>query len=283
MIKQATQHFSFHHFARLLVQHRKQAGMYVLFLLVVSFNLCLFLSNLHTPVATPMVNAVQLICFGIMGVVNVWFFYKPAFLAAFAVSNARPAFVGLLFVVIALLLFVYYSLTGNNTLVMAFASSGSFLLPFLVYQAYIAFMHIPAKQYAVWYLPTDTGVTTGAFAANAASAMQVQLGVARRLGDAGFHTFPVTTSGKMKLGKIFERFIEEQAAHGPQAAIETTDKYQRTVGWQFYEQKWAGMYKRNLNPAMSLLENNIRPNARIMVTRICEVPVVQDNAKKISA
>jgi hypothetical protein len=270
MIKQVEQPFSLQDFARLLFQNRKQAGMYVLFFVIVSFNLCVFLpANMHTPAAGRMVNAFQLFCFAVMGVVNVWFFYKPKFLAAFSVSSARLAFICLLFIAIGLLLFIYYYVSGNNGLVMAFASSGAFLLPFLVYQGWTEYMNIPEKEYPVWRLP-ETAVPAGnAMPLPVANTLQVQLTIARRANDVHEHTFPVTTSGKLKLGKIFERFIEEQRIHGQQAAIETADRQQHAFGWQFYEKKWAGMYSRNLNPAMSLLENKIKPDAKITVKRIC--------------
>ncbi|MEO5684337.1 MAG: TssN family type VI secretion system protein [Chitinophagaceae bacterium] len=267
MIKQAEQSFSFYHFGQLLFQNRKKAGLYGLFFVVVSFNLCLFLqANLQTPAAERIINAIQLMCFAAMGIFNVWFFYKRNFLAELSLSGAKLAFICLLFIVIALVLFVYYYVSGNNELVMAFASSGAFLLPFLIYQGWIEFMDIPVKSYPVWYLPAvDAAVRNTAV--SAANSMQVQLKIARRADDMEQHTFPVTTPGKLRLGRMFERFIEDQSEQGSRAVIATTDG-RDPFGWHFYEEKWGGFYNRNLNPTKSLLENNIKTNAKIMVVRI---------------
>ena len=152
---------------------------------------------------------------------------------------------------------------------MAFASSGAFLFPFLIYQGWTEFVNIPKKKYPVWQLPPATTIVS-TMAAPTVNTMQVQVKIARRVNDANENTFPVTVSGKLKLGKVFERFVEEQQVHGEYGAIEIKGKQQEPFGWQFYEERWAGFYSRNLNPAISLLENKIKPNAKITVIRICD-------------
>ncbi len=272
MIKQVEQPFTFPDFARVLFQHRRRAGVYALSFIVLSFNLCLFLqANMHTPAAERTINAIQLACFAVMGMVNVWFFYKRNFLAELALSGARLAFICLLFIVMALVLFIYYYFSGNDGLVMVFASSGAFLFPFLIYQGWMAFMQIPEKTYPVWFIPKE-GDRVGAVVSSARNNMQVQLSVARRLSDDHEYVFPVTTSGKLKLGKIFERFVDDQLIHGPHSAIETGNGPQQVFGWQFFETKWSGLYSRYLNPGKSLLENKIKPNATILVKRIAKEP-----------
>jgi hypothetical protein len=175
MIKQAQQStFSFHDFARLLFQNRKRAGMYGLIFIFISFNLCLFLpANMQSPKAETMVNSVQLFCFAIMGIINVWFFYKRNFLAELFFSGAKLAFILLLFILIAFVLFVYYYVSGNNGLIMAFASSSAFLLPFIIYQGWKEFMSIPAKKFPLWHLP-ETEFNDNPLS-SAVNTMQVQL------------------------------------------------------------------------------------------------------------
>ena len=152
---------------------------------------------------------------------------------------------------------------------MAFASSGAFMLPFLIYQGWIEYMAIPAKDYPVWQLPaTEPGTV---FLLSAVTTMQVQLHICRKANDGYYNTFPLTASGKVRLGKVFERFIiDQQQQQGLSSVIEIQNKQQRAFGWQFYEEKWFGLYSRNLNPARSLVENNIKPNAKIVVVRINE-------------
>src|SRR5450432_2528003 len=105
MIKQPEQSFSFLDFARVLFQNRRRAGMYGLIFIFVSFNLGLFFStNMHSPDHEKIVNAVQLVCFLIMGIINVWYFYKRNFLAELFFSGAKLAFILLLFILIAFVL-----------------------------------------------------------------------------------------------------------------------------------------------------------------------------------
>ena len=267
MIKQAEQSFSFHDFARLLFQNRRRAGMYGLIFIFVSFSLGLFFSaNMHSPNQEKIVNAVQLFCFLIMGVINVWFFYKRNFLAELFFSGAKLAFILLLFILIALVLFIYYYVSENNGLIMAVASSSAFLFPFIVYEGWNEYIKIPAKTYPVWYLPVTE--PDNAISFSAAGAVQVQLKIYRKQKDNNYNLFPVMAPGKIKLAKIFERFITEQNIPGN--IIETRDKNNQTFGWQFYEQKWYGFYNKYLNPARSLAENNIKPGAKILVVRINE-------------
>lgn len=268
MIKQAQQPFSLQHFGRLLFRHRKKASMYGLVFIAVSLNLCLFLpANMRTPAAGQMVTAIQLLCFAVMGIINVWFFTGRNFLAELAVSGARLAYISLLFIAMALVLFGYYFVTGNNSLVMAFASSGAFLLPFLIYQGYIEFMGIPAKNYPVWHLP-ETASGAAVLSAFTVNSIQLQLVIARTASDKDVNTIPVTVSAKTKLGRVFEKFIEDRRIEGAKYAIETKNDKDNSFGWQFYESKWMGVYQRWLNPSMSLYENKVRANATIIVIRV---------------
>ncbi|MEP6746341.1 MAG: TssN family type VI secretion system protein [Bacteroidota bacterium] len=268
MIKQVQPTFSFNDFVRLLFQNRRRAGVYGLTLIIISFNLCLFLpANMHTPSAERLVNVVQLCCFGIMGIVNVWFFYKRNFLAELFFSEAKLAFILLLFILIGLVLFIYYYVTGNNGLMMAFASSSAFLLPFIIYQGWMEYVAIPAKKMNAWHLPVVEAGNNNA-PLSTASTMQIQLKISRKENDTVCNIFPVTTSGKVKLGKVFERFIIEQNNQGVKSEIEIKNKKQAAFGWQFQEEKWYGLYSRSLNPLRSLLENNVKPNAKIIVTRV---------------
>ncbi len=267
MIKQAQPPFSWQLFGRLLFQNRKKATVYGLFFVVVSFNLCLFLpANMHTPAAEQMVNGVQLFCFGVMGIINVWFFTRRNFLAELSFSGVRLAYISLLFIAIALVLFIYYYISGNNSLIMAFASSSAFLLPFIIYQGFIELMEVPPTLHPVWYLPkvASPAATLSAFTVNS---MQVQLRIARSANSTGENTFPVTASGKTKLGRMFEKFVGENNLPGSHPTIDLKSNNGQVFGWQFFELKYGGIFCKYLNPALSLLENKIKPNAIIHIIR----------------
>lgn len=269
MIKHVEQPFSFPRFAQLLFEQRRQAAVYGLSIVIISFNLCFFLqANMRTPSSEKTINVIQLCCFGIMGIVNVWFFYRKNILAGLSLTGAKLAFICLLFVIIALVLFIYYIIAGNNSLIMAFGSSSAFLLPFIVYQGWKEFMGIPEKKFSLWFLPEQASAAAPTY--SAMSAIQVQFVVSRRTDDAEPHSFPVATWGKLKLGRVFEKFIEDQQVNGKQTAIQTFTAGVGPHAWQFYEKKWGGIQLRVLNPLKSMLENNLKSNAVIVIKRIAE-------------
>ncbi|MEO5638180.1 MAG: TssN family type VI secretion system protein [Chitinophagaceae bacterium] len=264
MIKQAASAFSFQNFARLLFQNRKKAGLYGGLFIVIAFNLCLFLgANMHSPDNERTVTVIQLVSFAFMGIINVWIFYKRNFLEELSLSGAKLAFICLLFIVMALVLFLYYYISGNNELIMAFASSGAFFLPFLICQGWTAWMTIPPKNYPVWYLPS---VEIPAMSATANS-MQVQLQIARKANDVQTHIYPVTVSARVKLGKTFEMLVATHEMQERKNSIQVKDNQEQLFAWQFYEEKWAGLYRRHLDPSRSLTGNKIKPNAKIVIIR----------------
>lgn len=253
MIKQAPS-FSAHHFGQLLLQHRRRAALYGFFLLVIAINLCVLLRS--TPA--------QLSCFALMGTVNAWLLYKQRLLAAFYLPAAQLAFISLLFILMVGVLFGYYIFFASPLLIMAFASSGAFLLPFVLCYSWQTFLLIPAKQYPVWYLPATA--TTPAISSGTPVALQ--LCIARKAGEVDVSTYPLTVPAKWKLGKVFELFV---AGMGPQqhtTDVDLKDGAGQSFGWQFYQEKWFGLYRRPLDPAASLLANQVKPNAKIIVARI---------------
>ena len=266
MIKQANS-FSIPLFARLLFQNRKQAGLYGGLFLIIVVNLGLLLSiNVQRVWAAGAVKFIPLGCFTLMGIANIHFFYKRNFLSAFSFWWAKPAYTVLLFLLMVLVLFIYYFVTGNNHMLLCIACSAAFLLPLVVYLGWAVFSRIPAKQYPVWRLPRGQHVESDVYCSNAAP-MHLQFKIARRPGLEE-HIFPMAISGKMKLGRVFEKFIAEQSNEGNTNQIEINGEPHQPIGWQFILQKWGGIYYRHLQPNRSLLENNIASNSIIIAKRI---------------
>ena len=206
MIKQAAQTSLFYYTGRLCSQNRKKAVMYALLCVMVSIGCSLFFSAGHQSLKTgndSVMTAIRLTCFVVMGITNVLIFYKRGFFTASVTQETKLAFNCLLFIVIALVLFVFYSVAASNGLILALADSGSFLLPFLVHQVWIAFNGIPHKTYTAWYLPAGKK----SFAATTFNSMQVQLKILRRANDKNPYVYPFTASEKLLLGQVFSIFI----------------------------------------------------------------------------
>jgi hypothetical protein len=266
MIKNHAAPFSFADFARLLLQHRRKASLYGLFFIVLALNCGVFIPAIWQPPAEEkLLNAIQLSCFMAMGVINVWFLYQRNFLAELSLSGNRLAYICLVFIAMQAVLFVYYYLSDYKGLIMAFAGSGAFLLPFLVYHGWNAWLLIPGRQYQVWRLP-DTIDPPGEYMPASGRTMQLQLAIHRQAADTAESRFPVFANAKLKMGRVFEQFIAGEQMHSSGRGI-STGNGQGPYSWLFFECRFKGLYRRQLNPNKNLLENNIRSNALIQVVR----------------
>ena len=269
MIKQAAQTSSFDYLERFFSQHRRKAVMYALLCVIVSIGFSLFLSAGRQPANTgndSTVTGIRLLCFVVMGIVNSWIFYKGHLFTASLTQETKLAFNSVLFIAISLVLYLVYSLWVNNGLILALADSGSFFLPFLVQQVWLAFNGIPHKIYAAWYLPAaEKMVVPGTF-----NNMQVQLKVLRRANDTNPHSYPFSASERILLGQAFAIFMAGKTTHGNLSDIQVADNQQQSFGWLFYEEKWGGLYSRGLDASMSLFDNHIKPNAKIRILRTKE-------------
>ena len=156
MIKHAAQTSLFDYLERFFSQQKKKAAMYALLCVIVSIGFSLFFSAGRQPANTgndSTITGIRLLCFAVMGVFNGWIFYKRHLFTAALAQETKLAFNSVLFIIMGLVLFLFYSIRVNNGLILALADSGSFFLPFLVQQVWLAFNGIPHKIYAAWYLP----------------------------------------------------------------------------------------------------------------------------------
>jgi hypothetical protein len=266
MIKQAVQSFSLPYFLGVLWQNRKTVLMYVLFFMVIAFNLSFIVDSMHSPATEGLLNIVQLICFMLLGAGNTWYLCRRAFPVNFSFNGGRLAFVCLLFVMVTIMLLLNYCISRVEGFFICIASSAAFLCPHLVWEAWGSYNRIPAADYRYWQLPET--VSTVIPAAYTGFTMLVQLKLARSRHHPIHNIYPVTAPGKLKLGRVFEKFIADQRQMGSRGWIETKDENDQFFGWYFFEYRWKGIYRRRLDPARSLLENGLRTNAVIIAERV---------------
>lgn len=268
MIKQAETGFTLPLFGRLLLNYRKQAGIYALLFIAISFNLSLFLPSIfHFPLNGHLLALVQVGCFLVLGVINTWLFTKVALGDAFYLPGSGMAYLCLLFVLIGGILATYYFFTSGPGLTLALASSAAFLVPSLVYQAWLEYREIPEKIFPAWYLPE--GHADQPFATLAGmDQVQLQLLIQRRSADAALSMYPVTAPARMKLGRLFEHFIRQHLASGDAGDIEFAAG--SNPAWQFKQRRWGGLISLPLNPAASLVDNGLRTGSVIIVRRVAD-------------
>ena len=259
-------------FGQRIYQHLCMNGKQLLLLtsmvVVISFMVPVLLKFvLHNVEHTPVLIGVQILCFLLIGMAGVWIFHSSRFFASNQHLAVRTPYMIGTTLVVCILLYVLGSLLPVAGV--ATETAAAFVLPFLIYASWLSFQRIPARNYVPWYLPTPAErQLTIQPAGYSTATMQVQLKVARNPDAIQENIFPVTSPGKQKLGRLFEKFIEEQHSTGKQVVIAINNDPQASFAWLFFEEKWFGLYRRHLNPLRSLLENRIKPDTTIAVRRI---------------
>jgi len=178
--------------------------------------------------------------------------------------SAGIIFAGITFIFLAIALSLYYLFASEQGFFLVLAYSAAFLLPLLVYYSWQAFISIPAGQYPVWYMSQQEIAPVY----STSQPIQLQLAVARNADEEQTAVYPVVASAKLKLGRVFELFVAGIGQPEKSNGIQLVNSSGANYGWQFYEAKLGGVFRRYLDPSRSLLSNKVKPNAQIRVVRI---------------
>jgi len=258
------QHMSPAHFTRSLLQHAKPVWWYTTITVATAIALgCICLlpvgANLFDGLKT-----VQVIGFAGLGFAHAGLLYKRLPFLHRNFSREGLWFTLLLVAVILIALAGLYMITDPGLLPVSMACISGFLFPFLIYRAWFFYSHIPTGIYSAWYLPEYD--TTG-YAATARNSQPVRLKLSRSYFDTGNELFDVSATPQIKLGRLFYNIVEEKNRQSS-SFIQVKDEDQRPFGWEFYTNKWWGLFKRRLNPDKSLLSNKIKKNMVVYVKRM---------------
>ncbi|HTL09049.1 MAG TPA: TssN family type VI secretion system protein [Chitinophagaceae bacterium] len=206
----------------------------------------------------------QLACCLLMGVVNLLILSPSIRAGRWANGLAQTRWLPVFSTGALVLLFELYYIAGNASLIVA--SAAAFLLPFMLFASWKAFLQLPARAYAAWQLP-DSLQELSLSSLALGQRRQVQFSICRSASDQHESMYPVTGNAKTKLGKLFQHFIADNSKEPKSRKIDITNQQQLPYGWLFYEMRWMGCWRRALNPAQSLLQNGVKSNAIIKVVR----------------
>ncbi|MFT3936565.1 MAG: TssN family type VI secretion system protein [Chitinophagaceae bacterium] len=249
-------------FSKNLLNHlpgkiNKKSSWYFFIELALAVLFCLI------PAAGLTIKLLQLLLFLLLGIFNVWFLGKEYKAEQPTGLHLVIALGALQFIMMIMLLLVVHAVLDNAAFSIAFAGSAAFFLPLMVQCAWKLFAAIPVNTPLLWYLPEGEPEPATAFR----QTMLVQLQIKREPGQQQANTYPLTVSAKLKLGKVFEKLIVETKQAGRNKIIAVKDQQEQPYGWQFFEIRWLGFYKRFLDPSLSLLGNKIKANAKIIIVR----------------
>ena len=207
----------------------------------------------------------QLLALGI-GILHLWL--SPRFFpAAFTTFGW-----GILNVVIVLLLgmgftLILYQQTGYLAGRWPFVTSLlTFVIPFLVGQAYRYYIQIPPANYRKWYYPVN-GDMPDLDLLDLSKILVIQFEFLKTPGDANITNFKAKAPVAMTLGDLFLVFINDYNERTPASPIQYTDVTGRPFGWVFT--KKAAWWQRPvyLDPSLDFNQNQLVDNATIIVMR----------------
>lgn len=257
------------------IPNQKVVNYYVVTLIVISLLLgTISIINLFAYLPGFFIIACQNLAFLACGILHVSFMNKNvSFPNVKFPGNNKLVFSIFLSLVISIVLTVFYLLTDSNMIRMSFASGGAFLLPFVVEQAWKSY-NFPAKQYKVWY---NSDVVMDSRTTVFLNSLPIRLHLSMKYFDITEEEFELTVPGHTQFGKFFNQFIIEKNKNNA-SAIECVDSEKKQFGWQFYTEHLGGLYKKFIDPELSLRDNKVKNNSIITAKRQRAVESLKDKS-----
>jgi hypothetical protein len=254
--------FSIKSFTQKLMEDRRLVVTNIAgFLLVALIFGSLALMHTSNPV---LLKTIQLVAFFGLGCANLSLMQTGSFLSR-DFFQEYLIYALLVATIIMISLFCIYFLTGANIL-MAFGSVTAFLLPLAFVQTWFFYKHIPRSEEmrVIW---EGEPVAPEPLAEMFRSHINVQIRIAKKYFDLREAAFALTASSWLKLGEVFLQFlVEHKKDHN--LSIELKDKDDRAYGWEFYAERAGGFISRQLDPELTLRQNNINSEGIIVARRV---------------
>ncbi len=219
---------------------------------------------------------IQLLAFAVVGILYLRF-TKQHFLISNTVFLRKKLLSSLLlssFIFITLLLL--YVFLSHNMFIMALASSCAFLLPSIIFYAWLLFKSFSQHQYKVWYNfenIRDNRVTIFL------NSIPLNIKLTCKYFDVGEEIFIATLPGHVPFGKLFNQFLVNQNSDD---RIEFLDEKKNPYGWIFFVESIKGYGKRYIDPELTLRENKIKENTTIVATRVKKQIEITNESSEIS-
>lgn len=250
-------------FSKLLWKNRKIAAVNTLFFILLSIFIATVPAIQVTAYISFGIKAFQLLAFLGLGMLNTYLLNKYQRFLNMNFYKEKLLYTLLLASLIFFILFLFYYVINENILIMAYASSSSFLLPIIIHQAWSFYKSIPEKQYKLWYYPEELAdVQVPKFR----NGISVQFKVPRKYYDVEEALIAAKAPEPMILSKRFLLVVFEQNKESD-TVIEYLDNNKKPFGWKFYLLLYGGLIKKRLDPDLSFMQNNIPKNAVIIVKR----------------
>ena len=208
---------------------------------------------------------VQLLALGV-GLLHQWLCkqFAPALFTTF--GRGFLATLGILLLAMGFTL-VLYQKTGHLGNRWPFVTSLiTFVVPFLVVQAYRYYRLIPPANYRKWYFPID-GEMPDLDLLDLSKILVIQFEFFKKPEDTNFTNFKAKAPVAMTLGDLFLVFINDYNERTPASPIQYTDAAGRPFGWVFTKKTAWWQRPVYLDPGLDFNRNQLADNATIIAMR----------------
>ena len=142
-----------------------------------------------------------------------------------------------------------------------------FVLPFLVWQSYLAWQAIPFRQYKLWhYNPLAPSPDLGRMNLN--HFMVVHFWMTRRFGESFYHDFSSKAPYQMRLSDLFAIFLTDYNKLKPDQALQYVDGEGQAFGWLFYAKQGWWRRRHYYDPDRTFEDNFLRQGSIIVARRV---------------
>lgn len=244
---------------------RKRKGLLAYLAMAIALTLLLgAISVMNIGISGFFIKACQILAFLGCGILYISFLKKnivfPYLTSPF---NNKLLFSISLSLLISIVLLLLYLFTDSNMIVMSFASSCSFLLPFAITEAWKTYNELPQKRYKLWY---NSDVVMDSRTTVFLNSLPIRLKLSLKYFDISEEMFELTVPGHTQFGKFFNQFIIEKNKNNT-SVIECIDIEKKPFGWQFYVARFNGLNKQFIDPELSLRENKVNDHSVITAKR----------------
>lgn len=223
---------------------------------------CLSIINYNSNIFFWLGKIIQLLAFAAVGIL-----YLRSTEQHFLISNTvfllKKLLASLLlssFIFIVLLLL--YVFLSHSMFIMALASSCAFLLPSIIFNAWLLFSSFPQKHYKIWYNFENIRDERVSIFLNS---IPLNIKLTLKYFDVEEEIFFATLPGHVTFGKLFNQFLVNQSTND---TIEILDERQNPYGWVFFVESIKGYAKRYIDPELTLRENKVKENTTIVAKRV---------------
>jgi hypothetical protein len=142
-----------------------------------------------------------------------------------------------------------------------------FLLPFLFWQSYRAWVAIPPRQYKLWYFnPLSPSPDLARIDLN--HFMVVHFWMTRRFGESLYHDFSSKAPYQMRFCDLFAIFLTDYNKLKPDQALQYMDDKGQAFGWLFYAKQPWWRRRHYYDPDRTFQDNFLRQGSIIVAQRV---------------